>query len=240
MSQAKTRSWKRTVTALVLFGMSFGYVEAAVVVYLRDLSEPVRERFYPSTTANDLFPVLTPRELRKADRGELWGLVKVEIPREAATLAMLAAIALAASISGIEGVAAFLLTFGVWDLAFYGFLKMLIGWPASFLTWDLLFLIPVPWSGPVLAPMIVSVSMIGAGIAVLQGEAQGRLTPWRRRDWVGVAAGGIIIFISFTWNSRRIIAGKMPHSFEWPLFALGEIIGLGTFLHRFLRTEKED
>ena len=41
------KGWLRTTIALLLFGMSFGYVEAAVVCYLRELYEPVHQRFHP-------------------------------------------------------------------------------------------------------------------------------------------------------------------------------------------------
>ena len=56
-----------------------------------------------------------------------------------------------------------LIVFGAWDLSFYASLKVLIGWPASLMTWDLLFLIPVPWVGPVLAPSIVSITLVPVG-----------------------------------------------------------------------------
>jgi hypothetical protein len=230
-----TRNWKRTVTALVIFGVSFGYVEAAVVVYLRVVSDPAHLSYYPDSPADDVFPLLTPAELRSAGGGQLWKLFEVEVPREAATLLMLAAFAAAVGTAGIEAVAAFSLAFGVWDIAFYGFLKLLIGWPFSLFTWDLLFLLPVPWSGPVLAPVIVSLSMIGGGILILRREGLGQPVRLNAAYWAGIVLGGLFIVLSFTWDYRIVMAGQMPRPYEWPLLGLGEAIGLGTLLHGLQR-----
>ena len=88
--------WRRTATGLFLFGISFGYVEAAVVVYLRTIYEPIRLRVNPNRTPGDLFPLMTYAQLRDA-APERVGLVDVEVVREAATLLMLAGIALVAA-----------------------------------------------------------------------------------------------------------------------------------------------
>src|SRR5579863_8584995 len=141
-------SWRRTVIGLLLFGISFGYVEAAVVVYLRSIYDPIRREIRPSRSAADLFPLITPDQLRAAapDRA---GLLRIEVIREAATLIMLAAVALTTVAESPTGswqgwLPAFAVAFGVWDLFFYVFLRVMIGWPTSLLTWDILFLIPVP------------------------------------------------------------------------------------------------
>ena len=193
MSAAPSSGWKRITIGLLLFGVSFGYIEAAVVDYLR--------------------------------------LLKTEVVREAATLVMLGAVALAVSANVRQWVAALLVTFGVWDISFYAFLKLLLGWPRSWLTWDLLFLIPVPWVGPVLAPVVVSLSMVAAGFAVLGRDWAGRPVRLRPLHWLGILAGGAIIVLAFTWDHRNIMTGGMPNSFNWLLFMLGEAIGLAVFLH---------
>jgi hypothetical protein len=236
-SYSARRSWKSATLALLLFAVSFGYVEAAVVVYLRNLSEPVRVSYYPGTTPADLFPILTPQELRTADHGRLWQLLHVEIPREAATLVMLAAVAFIIGTNEMQWLAAFVIAFGAWDIAFYGFLKMLIGWPASLLSWDLLFLLPVPWSGPLLAPVLVSCAMIGGGLIVLRSEAHGRAVRLSLIHWTGISLGAFIILGTFTWDYRPVLAGRMPHPYEWPLFALGEAISIGSFLHGLVRSK---
>jgi hypothetical protein len=229
-SADKRCRWTRATVALLVFGIAFGYVEAAVVVYLRNLSEPVRVSYYPNTSSADLFPILTPQELRAADHGRLWQLLHVEITREAATLVMLATVAFIVGTNGIERLAAFVVAFGTWDIAFYGFLKMLIGWPASLLTWDLLFLLPVPWSGPVLAPVLVSCAMIGGGILVLQREAAGRAVRFGAIEWTGMLLGAFVILGSFTSGYQNVLAGRVPQAYQWPLFALGEAISVASFL----------
>ncbi len=214
----------RPVAILLLFGVAFGYLEAAVVCYLRILHEPARQRFYPDRGAGELFPLLTLERVRAAGPEQQKTLF-VEIGREAATMLMLAAIALAVTRNARQWIAAFAIAFGVWDIVFYACLKLLLGWPASLLTWDILFLIPVPWVGPVIAPVLVSLAMIAGGIWRLWREAAGR--PLRIGFWnaVGVLLGALVIVLSFTLDYRNIMAGGMPHPFHWGVFGLGMGIG---------------
>ncbi|MGH9377370.1 MAG: hypothetical protein ACRD1I_01100 [Terriglobia bacterium] len=229
----KPLNLKRAVLAILLFGVSFGYVEAAVVVYLREITEPVVERLDPGRSPADLFPLLPPAALKESTHPLLWKAFEIEIGREAATMVMLAAVAVAIGPNGTESLAAFVMAFGVWDIAFYGFLRIFIGWPASLLTWDLLFLLPVPWAGPVLAPVIVSLSMIVAGSLVLWRAGGDRPVRLNWLHWLGVLLGGLIIVFSFTWNFRSLLAGGAPQHFNWTLFAIGEALSLGAFLHAF-------
>lgn len=143
---------------------------------------------------------------------------------------MLAGAALAGTHKLREWVAAFLVCFGVWDLTFYIFLKLLLHWPASLLTWDILFLIPVPWTGPVLAPVLVSFSMIGCGLVLLSREYNNRpvyLTWWR---WAFIAIGGALIIAAFVLDFRNTANGGNPNPFNWLLFTGGEAIGVGAFV----------
>jgi hypothetical protein len=222
------RRLARVLTALLLFGVSFGYVEAAVVVYLRALLEPEQ----PSLAQGELFPLKTKDQLEAAGRPYLRWLA-TEVAREAATLAMLAAVALALARSFREWFAAFLAVFGIWDIFFYLFLKVLLDWPASLLTWDLLFLLPVPWVGPVLAPVLVALSMIVAGVLVLWREASGRPVRSNWPHWLALCLGGLLIVTAFCWDYRNILAGGEPNPFNWPLFLLGVGVGLTSFLHAF-------
>ena len=95
----------------------------------------------------------------------------IEIGREAATLIMLLGVAMLAGADRWERFLAFCLSFGVWDIFYYAWLWIFVRWPASLFTWDLLFLIPVPWIGPVLAPVLVSVGARGrlAPVATSEG-----------------------------------------------------------------------
>jgi hypothetical protein len=222
-------SWKRIVVAVLLFGSAFGYVEAAVVCYLRELHEPARQRFYPGRSPNELFPLLTLEQLRTSGADQQRTLV-VEIGREAATIIMLAAVALAVARNAGQWAAAFVIAFGSWDITFYVFLKVLLGWPASLLTWDILFLIPVPWASPVLAPVLVSAAMILAGVWHLRRDALGDPVVISAAQWTGVLAGAMVIVISFAMDYENLMAGGMPRPFHWNVFAAGLLLGLGSFI----------
>jgi hypothetical protein len=220
-----------SIAILLLFGLAFGYLEAAVVSYLRILHEPARRHFYPDRLPAELFPLLTLEQVRVAGP-EQRNTLSVEIGREAATMLMLAAIAWAIAGNARQWTAAFAVAFGVWDIAFYASLKLLLDWPASLFTWDILFLIPVPWVGPVMAPVLVSVAMITAGIWCLRREEANRplqIGPWNA---VGVLLGALVIVLSFTMDYRNIMAGGMPHPFHWGVFGLGMGIGAASYGRR--------
>jgi len=215
--------WRRITLGLILFGIAFGYVEAAVVVYLRTIHEPVRERVHPGTSPAEVFPLLTLDELRTA-APEQARLVRVEVVREAATLLMLAGVA-SVAMDRRMWLSAFAIGFGVWDIFYYVFLRLLIGWPASLFTWDILFLIPAPWTAPVLAPVIVSLSLVASGMMALKRAVH--LTRWY---WAGIGCGAVAILLSFLWDSPNVLSGGFPHPFFWGLFAAGEAVGFGCFL----------
>jgi len=162
-------------------------------------------------------------------------LAKIEEAREAATLIMLLGVAWAATRNFRSGLAAFSLIFGVWDLTFYLWLKVLIGWPASLGTWDLLFLVPVPWAGPVLAPALVSISLVAGGAIGLLREPK-RVSGLA---WLLLVAGGALIFSSFIWDWRNIVDGGMPRSFAWPIFLTGELTGIAGFLVAIRKGDSE-
>jgi hypothetical protein len=215
--------WKRTVIALLLFGTAFGYLEAAVVSYLRFLHEPVRRRVYPDRPPGDLFPLLTRHEAVADPQQQR--IVLIEIGREAATIVMLAGTALAIATNVGQWAAAFVIAFGTWDITFYVFLKMLLDWPASLFTWDILFIIPVPWVGPVLAPVLVSAAMIGTGVWHLWREASHNPVHLGRWNWAGIVVGAATIIVSFTLGYGNVVRGGMPRPFHWQIFGTGMTIG---------------
>ena len=226
----------RALIALVLFGVSFGYVEAAVVVYLRGMYEPLALELYPERRPGDLLPLITLEELETADAEYLWRL-KIEVMREAATMVMLASIGLAIGWNFNTVFAGLVIAFGVWDISYYVFLKVLIDWPASLLEWDILFLIPVPWVGPVLAPMLVAMSMVAAGTLLLWRESAGRPVRIGWQHWSIIVLGGVIIIASFCWDYRDVIAGGMPKPFQWSIFLAGLTIGLVSFSLAIIRDD---
>jgi hypothetical protein len=215
----------RTVAALFLFGISFGYLEAAVVVYLRAIYDPIRHQLHPGRAEGELFPLISPQEL--ADSGpENPRRLLIEIGREAATIAMLAAFGLAAGRNFNQRMAAFAVVFGFWDIFFYVFLRLMIHWPQSLFTWDILFLIPLPWVGPVLAPVIVALTLVVCGLVSLRLRGM----PARPLEWMVMIAGGLIVILAFVWDFRNTMAGGLPNPFNWPLFLAGEAIALAAFL----------
>ena len=217
----------RFIAGLILFSAAFGYVEAAVVAYLRSLYTPVRAHFYP-VTPGELFPLLTVAQLRSLGPEHVARL-RIELGRELATLLMLAGAAMVAARSLREWVATFVVCFGIWDIAFYIFLKLLIDWPASVLTWDILFLIPVPWSGPVIAPVITSSSMIGSGLLLLRREYNNKPVHMTALQGSVIVLGGMFVVAAFMWDFRNTGSGGNPNSFNWILFVVGETIGLLSF-----------
>ena len=91
---------------------------------------------------------------------------------------------------------------------------------------DILFLIPLPWTGPVLAPVLVSAALIVCGlISLSRGGSPARL--WH---WLAMIAGGLLVILSFVWDFRNTMAGGLPNPFNWPLFLLGEALGVIGFL----------
>ena len=239
MKRARESPWRRTVLALLLFGTAFGYLEAAVVSYLRQLHEPARQRFYPGRATAELFPLLTLNQLRSAG-AEQQRTLAAELGREAATIVMLAAVALAVAQNAGQWAAAFVIAFGAWDIAFYVFLKVLLDWPESLFTWDILFLIPVPWTGPVLAPVLVSAAMIAAGLWHFRSEARMEPVLIRKAAWTGIMAGAVVIVISFAMDYENIMAGGTPRAFNWSVFAAGLAIGTGSYAWAVRQSRRVD
>ena len=215
----------RTVAALLLFGVSFGYLEAAVVVYLRAIYDPIRERIHPGRNPQDLFPLISPEQLKAAGPENARRLA-IEIGREAATILMLAAFGMAAGRNFNQRMAAFAIAFGLWDISFYAALKLMIGWPQSLFTWDILFLIPLPWVGPVITPVLVSITLIACGlVSLFHGGLPAK--PWQ---WMAMIAGGVVVILAFVWDFRNTTAGGQPNPFNWPLFLAGEAIAVAGFI----------
>jgi hypothetical protein len=128
-----------------------------------------------------------------------------------------------------------MVAFGFWDIFYYVWLRLFIDWPPGMMTWDLLFLLPVPWVSPVLAPILVSLTMICCGLVVLFFEDRRKpiIPTWK--DWLLLTLGGLIVIVSFCWDYRSIVEGSEPAPFNWLLFFTGLAIGVGTFLAMVVR-----
>jgi hypothetical protein len=238
-AQMNRSGFVRIVIGLALFGISFGYVEAAVVVYLRTIYDPIREQISPARSPGDLFPLIRLEQLQAAGPHHMHRL-KTELGRELATLVLLGGAALLAARNFREWMAAFVVSFGIWDICFYLFLRLLIDWPTSLLTWDILFLLPLPWVGPVISPTLIAAVMIITGSLVLWRERHDRPVEFTHGHWAALVAGGIVLVVSFCWDYRNIMAGGYPQPFNWPLYGAGLLLAIVAFTHAFLRKGERD
>jgi hypothetical protein len=196
-----------TATVVVAYGIAMAFLESAVVVYL--------QRALGMETGV-LFPLQDP-----AGVGEL---AAIEVGREAATLVMLAAVGWLAGRSWLERLAWTAVAFGAWDILYYAWLWVFIGWPPSLATWDLLFLIPVPWAGPVWSPVAVSVALVGFGLAAAHRLRAGRRVGVGPSQVAAGLLGGLIVIVAFCWNAPLLAEGGIPSDFPWPVFAVGMAI----------------
>ncbi len=199
------KHWARW-TAVVLFATAMAWMEAATVVYLRTLVgrlEPYQANPLP------IDPHLS------------W----VEVVREAATLLMLGTAGWLAGRNGRSRFAYFLLAFGVWDILYYVFLAVIGPWPRTVVDWDILFLIPLPWWGPLIAPASIAALMVLGATCVVLGEEQGRKTWPSRRAWTLNLTGAALALgvfmqdavLALATGSSRLEA-VLPTTFNWPVF----------------------
>lgn len=218
--------------SVILWAVAFAFVEAAVVEYLRAL-------YYPLQEGGFHFPVLTLEQIESMGYEHVRRLA-IEFGRELATLAMLAVLGVTAGSNRREAWAHFMIAFGVWDIFYYLWLKLFIDWPPGLMTWDLLFLIPVPWVAPVLAPVIISVALIVSGLIVLFFESQQRPLATTWLDWVFLVLGGFTVIVSFCQDYRNVMNGGVPVSFNWTLFFTGFCIAAAIFLLVLFRQFRVD
>lgn len=215
-----------------IFGIAFGFLEAIVVVYLREI-------YYPEGFS---FPlrIFEPR------------ILQVEILREFATIIMLFTFGWILGKKFGERFSFFIFTFAVWDIFYYVGLKLFLNWPQSFLTWDILFLIPITWVGPVLAPVICSAGMILTALIYIYLNEKKYQIKFTKLQIAFIVAGVLIIihtfindyyslmsendlwkdFVNITENPkfREVVQNYIPEKFNWFLFSSGcLLIGLNYF-----------
>ncbi len=193
---------------VAVFATAMAWVEAAVVFYLRLMMHRIEP--YQS----DPLPLIG-------------GFAAVELPRELATLVMLFTVGWLAGRTWRARLGYAAIAFGVWDLFYYVFLKTICGRPHSLLDWDVLFLLPLPWWGPVLAPVLMSLLMILWGTFASQFERapHSALSNWR--VWVLSVTGVALALYAFMADAIAIvpqglgvIRTMLPERFNWPLFCV--------------------
>ena len=202
-------SFRVTAGVVVAFAVAMAYLEAAVVMDLQIAIGAGVGAIFP------LRPELT------AD-----SLAVIEGGREAATLVMIGTVGLLVGRTGLERLAWSAVVFGTWDIGYYAWLHAFSGWPPSLGTFDLLFLLPVPWVGPVWSPVAVSVALVGAGLAATAALRSGRQLRIGPRQWLAGLGGGFLVILSYTLDSSRLIGGGLPGPYPWPIFGAGMVLAL--------------
>ena len=209
----------RRVPWLTLFAVAFGFLEAGVVVYLRELYYPAGFRF-PVVIVPDRIAVM-------------------ELVRELTTVLMLLAVAVLAGRNRTDRFFVFAYLFGIWDILYYVGLWTFLGWPPSLLTWDVLFLIPVPWLGPVLYPVLVSLLLIGGFLVHDALRKRGKVPRLTTTEWIVACVGALTVIVAFCWNWRVIPRGEVPESFPVGIFVAGVIAGVAPFARAFFRAARD-
>jgi hypothetical protein len=230
---------RKLLFVVTVFTIAMGFLESAVVVYLREILYPDGFDF-PLTT----MPL---------------NLALTELLREAATLVMLVSIGILAGRSFSTGFAWFLYSFAIWDIFYYVFLWLLLDWPQSLMTWDVLFLIPTTWTGPVLAPVLLSLTMILLALFILLKAERGEQSRLSGKIWAGLILGSLILIFGFIFDySRHMLThfspGEMmqlrnpevlklatayiPGRFPWLIFAAGQLVLLASIAWYWLKHPK--
>lgn len=209
----RRRSFRTTALAVLAFAIAMAYVEAAVVVYLQ---------LALGSQVGSIFP------LRPAS--EAGDLVAIEGGRELATLVMIGAIGLLLGRTRPERLAWSAVAFGAWDIGYYAWLHVFSGWPPTLGTTDLLFLLPVPWVGPVWSPVVVSTALVGVGLLAARRARRGRLPALAPRHWAAGLGGGLLVVLSYTLDTGRVLSGGLPGPYPWPVFAVGMLVALAAAL----------
>jgi len=222
---------KQKLLTITAFAIAMGFLEAAVVVYMREI-------LYPGGFSFPLSPVPV-------------GLALTELSREVATLVMLVSIGILAARKFSTGFAWFIYSFAIWDIFYYIFLKVILDWPESLMTWDVLFLIPTTWTGPVITPVLVSLSMILFAGLILNRDERGMGSRIPGKIWAGLIAGSLLLILSWIMDYSRHMLGHFsvggmlevknpevlrvatlyePGHFPWWLFIAAEVLILSCII----------
>ncbi len=215
---------------VAIFAIAFAYVESAVVVYLREI-------YFEGAFE---FPIAT---LWENGRRVLDPLIFVEFAREAATIVMLGAVGILAGRCILHRFCFFMIAFGIWDIFYYVWLRAILGWPGSLMEWDLLFYIPLPWVGPVITAVLISVTMIAAASLLLWIDEKGFAIRWRWYDWAIEMGCGLLLIVAFCWDWKNILRvpdgsdySGIPNPFAWWLFLPAYLVALIYFAARVHQT----
>jgi hypothetical protein len=232
------RSLSFLLLVVTIFSIAMGLLESAVVIYMRAI-------LYTEGFGFPLSPVQP-------------DLMLTELLREGATIVMLLGIGFLAGRNKSERFAWFLYSFAIWDIFYYVFLWLLIGWPSSLMTYDVLFLLPSTWIGPVITPIIISLTMMAFALLILVVNRQKEDIKIPGISWLLLITGSLILILGFIWDYSAFIMESMtirdiwtlpkeqvlklatqyiPRKFNWFLFILGELVILSGILLFYLRRQ---
>ncbi len=190
-----------------VYAVAMAFLEAAVVVYIRGLLHITN------------------------DHVSLGPYVRMEIWREAATMVMLVTVGWMVGRGRLDRLAYGLFAFGMWDIWYYVWLRILIGWPETLLDWDTLFLIPLRWWGPVLSPVLIAALIcVVAVLAVTRIERGERLEITRARVGVVLLGGLLALYVFMSDSLHALLQGRLdwdtlrPEPFGWPLFLIALVL----------------
>ena len=188
---------------VIIFSIAMAYFESAVVVYLRAMYG-IKDLLRDTNMVVDAYTF-------------------IEIGREAATLIMLFMVGLIAGNSWKMKISFAILAFAIWDILYYFWLYVFIQWPKSLFEWDILFLIPLPWWGPVITPILISFLLIVISYLIII-EKKFKITSF---DWTIYGLSVVIILYTFMEDSIRVIlfsggnlAEVRPTNFNWIVFLI--------------------
>ena len=193
-------------TWVSVYAIAMAFLEAVVVAYIREL-------------------------LRLTGRADLSSYAPMEAWREAATIVMLVAVGWLAGRNKVDRLAYGMFAFGMWDIWYYVWLKVLVDWPKTLLDWDTLFLIPFPWRGPVLSPVLIA-GLICVVSVLTVVQVNRRKMPKITLFQTGIVfCGALLALYVFMAAAIEvwIRGGKnwgsaQPEIFNWPVFLIALIM----------------
>jgi|AntAceMinimDraft_17_1070374.scaffolds.fasta_scaffold122816_1 hypothetical protein len=213
----------KTLFWITIFSIAMAFLETSVVAYIRKLYYPEGFRF--------------PLKMIESNIGI------TEYFRELATIIMLISVGIVVGENNLQRFAYFIYAFAIWDIFYYVFLKIILNWPGSLLTFDVLFLIPVTWVGPIIAPIICSLAMILLGLSIIYLQNKNKSVIMKFDEFLMIAVGSIVVMVSFFMDYLRFLNNKysfyeiltyswvsdiniiveqyIPQKFNWLIFLIG-------------------
>jgi hypothetical protein len=203
----------KRLSAVSIYAIAMGYLESAVVIYLRQTAFGNSIQVFPMR-------FLEPR------------LGGIELAREAATIIMLLTVGYLAGKNRFQQLMFFIYSFAIWDIFYYMFLKLLTGWPGSFGDFDVLFLIPIIWISPVICPILISLLLTSASAILILFAGKSKDLKIPPSGAAAFLIGAATVFYSFTERIFLIlfrqgpkgIGNYTPTSFDWLSFSIGFLL----------------